>query len=469
MVCPRSRTFGCSPLHWPSIFSSLLISRHASKPVRPAVARTLPTCLLALAAALGWAVEASTQDLASDKAALEALYTATDGDNWKNNTYWLSSRPVGDWHGVTVENGRVTKLSLHDNQLAGTIPSQLGSLTNLRELWFSDNQLTGSIPAQLGNLGNLAALDLADNQLTGFIPTQLGSLGNLEGLLLYGNQLTGTIPTELGNLASLGYLNLHSNQLTGSIPTPLGGLANLRELLLSGNQLTGSIPNRLGNLANLRKLNLLSNRLTGSIPSELGNLANLQELLLSGNQLTGSIPNRLGGLANLRVLGISENELTGTLPQSFTNLGVLTHFYFHGNAGLCAQADPAIRTWLDGVNTVRGPDCPPPSIRRNGQALSHPAAYRRRRRVAIHAAGYQHCAVGERVHPAIAWSECRPVPRRQHRSGVGFNRDIRSAGRWRLPRVADAEPIGVGVRLRDSGLHRARGCPSRLRLDRRLR
>ena len=44
----------------------------------------------------------------SDRATLMALYDATDGSNWANNTNWLSDRPLGEWHGITTDaNGRV--------------------------------------------------------------------------------------------------------------------------------------------------------------------------------------------------------------------------------------------------------------------------------------------------------------------------------------------------------------------------
>ena len=44
-----------------------------------------------------------------DRAVLVALYEATDGDNWKDNTNWLSDRPLNEWFGVTTNgNGRVT-------------------------------------------------------------------------------------------------------------------------------------------------------------------------------------------------------------------------------------------------------------------------------------------------------------------------------------------------------------------------
>ena len=71
-------------------------------------------------------------DAATDRAALVALYNATDGANWLNNGNWLSNAPMGEWHGVTTDSdGRVTHLNLRHNQLTGEIPEELGNLTNL--------------------------------------------------------------------------------------------------------------------------------------------------------------------------------------------------------------------------------------------------------------------------------------------------------------------------------------------------
>ncbi|MBC6423428.1 MAG: hypothetical protein GDA38_19360, partial [Hormoscilla sp. SP12CHS1] len=70
---------------------------------------------------------------ADDYAALKALYTSTDGENWRNQTGWdfSSSSPpsanvVNRWHGVTVSEGRVTKIELNKNDLSGMLPSELG-------------------------------------------------------------------------------------------------------------------------------------------------------------------------------------------------------------------------------------------------------------------------------------------------------------------------------------------------------
>jgi len=64
----------------------------------------------------------------SERDALIAIYESTNGDNWTNNSNWLSNRPIKEWHGVTVENGHVAELSLLKNNLIGKLPDDLGNL-----------------------------------------------------------------------------------------------------------------------------------------------------------------------------------------------------------------------------------------------------------------------------------------------------------------------------------------------------
>ena len=95
-------------------------------------------------------------DVNTYRAALAALYNATNGSSWLDDTNWVSSRPLGEWYGVSTDaDGRVTELDLRDNQLSGSIPSELGNLANLEGLWLDGNQLSGPIPSELGNLANL--------------------------------------------------------------------------------------------------------------------------------------------------------------------------------------------------------------------------------------------------------------------------------------------------------------------------
>ena len=138
-----------------------------------------------------------------DRAALVALYNATDGANWRDNTNWLTDAPLGDWYGVkTDSDGRVVEVSLWLNKLEGQMPSDLGNLAKLERLNVVLNRLNGEIPSELGMLSNLEELALLGNKLTGEIPSELGNLTNLEKLYLsVGNQFTGCIPSTLQNVA----------------------------------------------------------------------------------------------------------------------------------------------------------------------------------------------------------------------------------------------------------------------------
>ena len=157
-----------------------------------------------------------------DRAALVALYNATDGLNWANNTNWLGDRPIGEWFGVTTFfKGRVTKLRLSGNQLTGEIPPELGNLDYLISLDLNVNRLTGTVAPELGKLTYLTSLSLSWNGLTGEIPPELGNLTNLTSLGLSDNRLTGEMPSELGNLEYLNWLILDRNQLTGCVPALL--------------------------------------------------------------------------------------------------------------------------------------------------------------------------------------------------------------------------------------------------------
>ena len=297
---------------------------------------TVMVVICALVAGLtGPRVFASTRivaDASTDREALVALYQATDGDSWINNDNWLTDASLGSWYGVTTnDSGRVIELVLSHNGLSGTIPSELGALTNLKELSLAGNELRGAIPLELGNLTNLEWLFLGDNQLSGTIPSELSNLINLEWLNLWGNQLSGTIPSELGNLTNLTSLDLSGNELGGTIPSELSNLAHLTSLDLSGNELGGTIPPELNNLTHLIDLQLGGNRLRGTIPPELGKLTSLGWLRLWGNQLSGTIPSELGNLTNLITLNLSGNQLSGTIPSELGNLTFLDELYLSGN------------------------------------------------------------------------------------------------------------------------------------------
>ena len=301
-----------------------------------------------------------------ERAALTALYEATNGQDWKTNDGWLSDARLDQWQRVTTdEDGRVTSLDVGSNQLNGEIPTELGDLSNLRLLFINDNDLTGVLPQSLTGLSALesfyfhynsglcAPIDEAfQTWLEGIAEVQGSSCApensskDREVLVQLYNTLDGenwnnnaNWLTELPIRQWHGVTNdasgrvtgllLESNGLAGELSKELGNLSNLKRLELSNNRLTGEIPKELGNLSDLETLLLSSNNptiggLTGGIPKELGSLSSLKRLELIMNRITGEIPAELGDLTSLESLLLDGNRLSGEIPAELGGLSNLT-------------------------------------------------------------------------------------------------------------------------------------------------
>ncbi|KAG6626728.1 hypothetical protein CIPAW_15G071900 [Carya illinoinensis] len=90
----------------------------------------------------------------------------------------------------------MTAIDLSSNQLTGSIPSQMGELSQIRFLNLSNNSLTGSIPISFQNLRSVEGLDLSHNKLRGRIPSELVGLTSLSVFSVAYNNLSGRIPFE---------------------------------------------------------------------------------------------------------------------------------------------------------------------------------------------------------------------------------------------------------------------------------
>lgn len=284
---------------------------------------------------------------------LKFFYSATDGNNWFDNSGWDNliaphavppeNCDLSELYGVTLDQNtkRVVKLDIRNNNINGTLPSDLWLLTQLEHLLLNgdypgERTITGTIPPELGRLSNLKTLRLQTTGLTGNIPKELGNLSNLTELTLNVNtKLTGNIPPELGNLIKLKILHLHATEITGSIPSELGNLSELTRLDLFNNKLTGNIPPELGQLNKLATLQLQCNQLTGSIPPELANLSNLKTLALSSNQLSGCFHNTLSKFC----FGGTTIALTGIQGiQNNNNFDASWDDFCENGSGMCPIA-----------------------------------------------------------------------------------------------------------------------------------
>ena len=249
--------------------------------------------------------------------ALFALYDSTNGDAWTSHTGWRGAMGTEcSWQGVFCNGAKstVVTVALPNNNLTGSLPSQIGNLPDLDQINLQSNQLTGSIPSELGQLSKLTRLIFSSNKLSGAIPITVANLAALQYLILSSNALTGAIPPELGRLADLQVLGLDGNALSGTIPSELGSLSALRRFDLSSNQIGGTLPPALGGLSSLTAFTVGNNQLTGNLEPILS-LRSLQFLSVERNQFAGDIPPALAAITTLQTLSLAGNQFTGTIPD----------------------------------------------------------------------------------------------------------------------------------------------------------
>ena len=238
-------------------------------------------------------------------------------------------------------------LDLNFNRLIGSLPEELGRLTNLREFSCVGNRLVGGIPRSLGLCKNLQVLDLRSNGLG-----DEDGRGVLNGVTLCPALTCLKLDGNCLNLSDMGEVSLKKlehfglSQQTiirkdssgiassisqsqepklGSIFRPLDLGCHLSSLDMSYCSLTELPVTFFDNLVALKVLRLTGNALKELPPfasqnSRTATIA-LTELHVSLNDLD-ILSDDLSDLCNLEILDVSGNRLLD-LPATIWRLGLL--------------------------------------------------------------------------------------------------------------------------------------------------
>ncbi|MBN8586849.1 MAG: DUF11 domain-containing protein [Rhodothermia bacterium] len=175
--------------------------------------------------------------LEADSLALVALYNATGGPNWKNNSGWLKD-PVSKWYGITTYYNWVDEIQLSDNNLTGTLVDFGNHLSqNMYALYYvslldlSKNNLSGNVPK------SIIRTQVSNNPNGGVGNGSLGKKSTgFYRLLLNGNNFTGNFPAEVEQVYDLSVLDISNNNFTGFLFNPQQMSIYLETVNLSNNQ-----------------------------------------------------------------------------------------------------------------------------------------------------------------------------------------------------------------------------------------
>jgi Leucine-rich repeat (LRR) protein len=335
-----------------------------------------------------------------EERSLEAIYNATNGQNWTNNDGWMNET-VGrcKWYGISCDDdGLVTGIDLKDNNLVGKFPVYTRKLYEWGDVLRNDryqrkNGLTNTYSLKtvimsnptpndwtvskygLASLHKLKTVDLAENKLTGTI--EYAPLYNLHSLTHFdvsGNQFSGEVEAlvtpsltyaDFSNnnftsmrrfqkykdspLQTLRYCDVSNNAIQEDANNILENIPpNIEQFIASNNQIYGNLPESLNNLQKLRQFNMASNALSGELRGFTESFATLQELDLFNQTkgVTGPIPEDIWRSLSLKMLNLAGNRLTGTISSLVGNLAVLEVFDLSNN--LLESSIPAEIGMLEG-------------------------------------------------------------------------------------------------------------------------
>ena len=130
---------------------------------------------------------------------------------------------------------------------------------NLKYLGMQQGGLSGTIPTEIGTLTNLSILDFDFNQLTGTLPTELISLSKLTQFDVNDNKLSGSISVVGGLGLGMNFISLHKNAFTGVVPDAIGAYTNLKTFTVHQTQICGKMPESVCKLFELRLEHLIYN------------------------------------------------------------------------------------------------------------------------------------------------------------------------------------------------------------------
>ncbi|XP_047088845.1 leucine-rich repeat extensin-like protein 6 [Lolium rigidum] len=269
--------------------------------------------------------------------ALQALKRAITEDP-KNLTHNWCGPDVCSYYGVYCATApddpcarTVASVDLNHGDLAGTLPEELGLLTDLAVFHLNSNRFCGTLPDSLRSLHLLHEIDVSNNQLSGNFPSQLLCLPNVQYVDIRFNNFCGEVPAAVFE-KKIDALFINNNHFEFTLSESFSKSTASVIVLANLPRLGGCLPSSIGDMAGtLNELILLNSGISSCIPPEIGKLDKLTVLDLSFNNITGTLPDSIGNMKALEQLNIAHNRLSGEIPESICALPHLKNFTYSNN------------------------------------------------------------------------------------------------------------------------------------------
>uniref|UniRef100_A0ACD5XFR3 Uncharacterized protein n=1 Tax=Avena sativa TaxID=4498 RepID=A0ACD5XFR3_AVESA len=231
---------------------------------------------------------------------------------------------------------KLRKLILDYNNLTGSIPPEIGNMTELQELSFAQNYLGGQLPGTLSHLIKLQDMYLSENQLGGHVP-ELGNSSLLRMVDIHMNNFSGMFPSSICVGGALRYLIAAYNRFTSIHQKTFQNCTTLQHVEFTANNIVAELNGCFGEHS--RQLEVMAfgqNQLYGGILADEGetfpcNYTLLLFLDLSNNALDGSISKCLWDMPSLEFMDLSSNSFAGVVPFSRTCEDTLRYLHLANN------------------------------------------------------------------------------------------------------------------------------------------
>ncbi len=308
--------------------------------------------------------------LAAQRQALVDLYENAGGPAWKNASGWAGAGPECGWAGVVCGAcGEVLQLQLDGNNMIGTLPLSLASLTSLQVLDVQYNALSGTLDGSLAALSQLSSLRFDVTGVSGTLVRRRSprvltprlrltwpacslsvaqSLAftawtRLEWLVAGPSSISGTLAPELLQAwPRLLELELEATALSGTLPDEFSHCTALRKLRVSDTGLWGTLPASLAALTTLEYLTVGTTRISGTVSG--ARWSRLLELEMGNTLISGTLDAAWGGWTQVLDLRLGPSLLSGTIPPAWAACSTLLSLSVQ-RCRISGTIAPAQATW----------------------------------------------------------------------------------------------------------------------------